>query len=65
MTFLCAVAFFVCKKLKNEDIQKIKRESKKDEENKIEELPNNEILNSCAHLTEEKIVGTDNNSDEV
>ena len=64
MAVLGAVAFFVCKKLKNEDIQKTKRESKKDEEKKIEELPNNGILNSGDHFIEEKVVGRDNNPDE-
>ena len=61
LAVLGAVAFFVYKKLKNKDIQKIKGESKKDEENKKEELPKTVLPTPQS----EKVNARDNNPDEV
>ena len=50
LAVLGGVAFFVYKKIKNKEVQKIKGESKEDEENKKEEPQKNEILQSDGQL---------------
>ena len=60
LAVLGSVAFFVYKKLKNKDVQKTKGESKKDEENKKEELPKTGLPTPQS----EKVYIRDNNLNE-
>ncbi len=59
---ILGIVFFVCKKLKNNDVQKTKEKSNEDEKNKKEELPKTGV--PSPQSTEEKVIPRDNNSEE-